>query len=51
MLELTRPELDWPSIAKGMGVEGTRVTSTGELLTELKAAMRTRGPRLIEAVF
>ena len=50
MLDLDRPTLDFVSIAKGMGVEGRRVTTTEELAEALRGALARRGPYLIEAI-
>jgi len=50
MLTLDRPELDWVSLARGMGVPGQRVESLQELATALQRALATTGPVLIEAV-
>jgi acetolactate synthase I/II/III large subunit len=50
LLDIDRPDIDWVALAKGMGVEATRV-STAEAFDDVLAAfMRQRGPRLIEAV-
>jgi acetolactate synthase-1/2/3 large subunit len=50
LLDIDRPDIDWVALAKGLGVEATRVT-TAEAFDDLLAAMlRQRGPRLIEAV-
>jgi acetolactate synthase-1/2/3 large subunit len=50
MLDLHDPELDWVMLARGMGVEATRATTTGEFARQFEDAMKTKGPRLIEAV-
>jgi acetolactate synthase-1/2/3 large subunit len=50
LLDLTNPELDWVSLARGMGVEASRATTAEELGDQFKSAMKSRGPRLIEAV-
>jgi acetolactate synthase-1/2/3 large subunit len=50
MLSLEDPALDWVALARGMGVEGRRVETAEELTGALAAAMRMRGPFLIEAV-
>jgi acetolactate synthase-1/2/3 large subunit len=50
LTDLSRPDLDWSSLAKGMGVPATRATTTDELVTQLRASLRTAGPTLIEAV-
>lgn len=49
MLEMTRPEVDFVSLARGMGVPGQRVTCAAELHRALRAAIDTPGPYLIEA--
>jgi acetolactate synthase-1/2/3 large subunit len=50
MLDLHNPELDWVSLARGMGVEATRAKTAEEFADQFASAMKTRGPRLIEAV-
>jgi acetolactate synthase-1/2/3 large subunit len=50
LMDLHRPELDWVLLAKGMGVEASRAETVDEFRKEFAAAMRGRGPRLIEAV-
>ena len=50
MLAFDDPALDWVSLAKGMGVEGARVTTTDELAKVFEAALKRSGPFLIEAV-
>ncbi|MFM7263601.1 MAG: acetolactate synthase large subunit [Acidimicrobiales bacterium] len=48
MLDLSNPELDWVSLARGMGVEAVRVDTAAAFDDAFASAMRTRGPRLIE---
>jgi acetolactate synthase-1/2/3 large subunit len=50
MLDLHDPELDWVGLARGMGVEASRAATTEDFARRFEDAMRTRGPRLIEAV-
>lgn len=50
MLDLHNPEMNWVKIAQGMGVEASRATTSDEFAGQYRAAMRERGPRLIEAV-
>ncbi|MCA0339984.1 MAG: acetolactate synthase large subunit, partial [Proteobacteria bacterium] len=50
MLNLDDPDLDWVSLAKGMGVEAARADTCEAFETLLKAAVGRRGPFLIEAV-
>ncbi|MGH9048202.1 MAG: acetolactate synthase large subunit [Acidimicrobiia bacterium] len=50
MLDLTRPDLDFVSLAQGMGVTATRATTAEEFTTQLERAIAERGPALVEAV-
>ena len=50
MLELTDPDLDWVSLAGGMGVPAARATTAEEFNDLLAASFATPGPFLIEAV-
>jgi acetolactate synthase-1/2/3 large subunit len=50
MLEIGRPDLDWVSLARGMGVEAARATTNAELIRGLRAGLASEGPYLIEAV-
>jgi acetolactate synthase-1/2/3 large subunit len=50
MMDLTRPELRFVDLARGMGVEGSRVESAEAFAGELKSALGARGPRLIELI-
>ena len=50
MLDLVEPAIDWVSLAMGMGVEAQRVDTAEEFSTTFDAAVRRRGPFLIEAV-
>ena len=50
MMELSRPNLDWLSIAKGMGVEAGRATDVSSLAAEINRGLQSEGPYLIEAV-
>lgn len=50
MFDLSRPDLDWVSLARGMGVEAVRATNLDEFSAAFRSAMVQRGPRLIEAV-
>ena len=42
------PDLDWVSLAKGLGVPAKRVTSLDEFSAALKAGFESGGPSLIE---
>jgi acetolactate synthase I/II/III large subunit len=48
MLSLRRPDLDWVSLARGMGVEAARAKDCEQLIKGLNAGMRSQGPYLIE---
>ena len=48
MTDLGHPNLDFVSIARGMGVPGVRVDSAESLLVELERSFATPGPSLIE---
>jgi acetolactate synthase-1/2/3 large subunit len=48
MLEIGRPDLDWVSLAKGMGIPGTRVATLDQFVHALRASFEGRGPNLVE---
>ena len=48
MLSLTRPNLDWVSMAKGMGVDGVKVDTCEGLAKAFGAGLSVEGPYLIE---
>jgi len=50
MLDLSRPDLDWVALAKGMGVSATRATTADEFNKAITRSLATRGPSLVEAV-
>ncbi len=50
MLSLENPTIDWVSLAKGMGVDGRRVTTIDDLAKAIKAGLTHKGPYLIEVV-
>jgi acetolactate synthase-1/2/3 large subunit len=50
MLDLSRPDIDWVSIAQGMGVPATRAESAEAFHAQFSDAMKTAGPRLIDAM-
>jgi acetolactate synthase-1/2/3 large subunit len=50
MLDISRPDLDFVALAKGMGVPATRCTDAEALDRELARAMAEPGPHLIEAM-
>lgn len=50
MLDLTNPTLDWVKLAEGMGVQAGRAETPEQFAKLIEAAMRGKGPFLIEAV-
>jgi acetolactate synthase I/II/III large subunit len=50
MLDLSRPDLDFVALARGLGVPATRAGSAEDLAAQLGAALAEPGPHLIEAV-
>jgi acetolactate synthase-1/2/3 large subunit len=50
MFELQRPDLDWVSLARGMGVEAGRASDGETLAREIQRGLASEGPYLIEAV-
>jgi acetolactate synthase-1/2/3 large subunit len=50
MLEMSNPELDWVSLARGMGVPAVRVEDAGQLAKQLEHGFQAEGPFLIEAI-
>ncbi|MHB8412152.1 MAG: acetolactate synthase large subunit [Candidatus Acidiferrales bacterium] len=48
LFEIGRPDLDWVSLAKSMGVPGTRVTSLEAFAGALREGFQSEGPTLIE---
>ena len=48
LFEIGRPNLDWVSLAKGMGVPGNAVTSLDEFGKALRGGFESEGPVLIE---
>jgi len=49
MLQIDNPSLNWVKLAEGQGVPATRATTAEEFHKQFGAAMRTKGPSLIEA--
>src|SRR5206468_10118704 len=50
MLDLSRPDLDFAELARGMGVPAARATTADELVTALERGLAEPGPFLIDAV-
>lgn len=48
MIELQRPAIDWMGVARTFGIPGLRATTVAEFRRHLQAAVRERGPMLIE---
>ena len=48
MLSLDDPAVDWVALARGYGVEATRVETLAGLIDAMRAALPRRGPFLIE---
>src|SRR5579863_3555446 len=48
LLQIGRPDIDWVSLAKGMGVSGTRATSLDTFAKALREGFANEGPTLIE---
>jgi benzoylformate decarboxylase len=49
-MDLTPPVLGFAEIARGMGVEGTRVSEPDELRRAVRGALSAKGPRLLDVV-
>ncbi len=50
MLDLHHPNLDFVALATGMGVPATRATTAEEFVDQLRTALATPGPTVIEAI-
>jgi len=50
LFDLSRPDLDWVQLARGMGVDGARASTAEEFSRELARGLGEAGPYLIEAV-
>jgi acetolactate synthase-1/2/3 large subunit len=50
MLDLHGPDLDFVSLARGMGVSATRATTAEEFNDQLARALATPGPSVVEAM-
>ena len=48
MLSLSRPDLDWVSMAKGMGVPASRADTCEQLAQALESGLASGGPNLIQ---
>jgi acetolactate synthase I/II/III large subunit len=50
LLDLSRPDIDFVAVSRGLGVPATRATSADELSDQLAMALAEPGPTLIEAM-
>jgi acetolactate synthase I/II/III large subunit len=50
MFVVVEPSLDWVALAKGHGVEATRVTDTDQFNAAFAAGLARKGPYLIEVI-
>jgi acetolactate synthase-1/2/3 large subunit len=50
LTDLGGPQLDWVSIARGMGLHADRATTADALVEQLARAIATPGPALVEVV-
>jgi acetolactate synthase I/II/III large subunit len=50
MLDISRPDIDFVSLAKGLGIPASRPDDAESFTTELERSLSTPGPSLIEAV-
>jgi acetolactate synthase I/II/III large subunit len=50
MLDLSRPDLDFVSLARGMGVEASRAETAEDFSIQFEKALNEPGPHLIEAL-
>jgi acetolactate synthase I/II/III large subunit len=50
LFDLSRPELSFTHLARGMGVDATRATTAEDFTSQLDAALETPGPSLVEAM-
>ena len=48
MLDLSGPDLDFVSLAHGMGVPATKPSDAAALMDDLRAALAEPGPHLID---
>ncbi|HEX5226082.1 MAG TPA: thiamine pyrophosphate-dependent enzyme, partial [Bryobacteraceae bacterium] len=48
MLEIGRPDIDWVSLARSLGVPGCRVSSLEQFAAALRHGFESEGPNLVE---
>jgi acetolactate synthase-1/2/3 large subunit len=47
LFDIGRPDIDWVSLAKSMGVPGKRVGTVDEFVTALRDGFESEGPTLV----
>ena len=50
LTELSNPDIEWTSLARGLGVPAVRVETAEALTIELERSLATPGPTLIEMI-
>jgi acetolactate synthase-1/2/3 large subunit len=50
LIDLANPQIDWVALGRGLGVPGTRATTSTQFSAALDRALSTPGPALIEAI-
>ena len=50
MMDLGNPDIDWPKLAAGMGVEGARATTLEQCADLMRQSFARPGPFLVELV-
>jgi acetolactate synthase-1/2/3 large subunit len=50
MLDLSRPDINFVSLAEGLGVQAERATTAEQFIGALRRGLDDPGPRLIDAV-
>jgi acetolactate synthase-1/2/3 large subunit len=50
MLDLSRPDIDFVSLANGLGVEAERATTAKEFIDALRRGLGDPSPRLIDVI-
>ena len=49
LIDIGRPDMDFVKMSEGLGVEASLATTADEFIDQFARAMRSQGPRLIEA--
>ena len=50
LMDLSRPDIDWVSLARTFGIPAARAITADELARHVRAGLAAEGPSLIEAV-